>query len=48
MKKVVNYKVEGSTWEEAKTKAFEKIVKKVKEKKKRLKKQSIKLKPQKQ
>lgn len=30
MKKVVNYKVEGSVWEEAKTKAFEKIVKKVK------------------
>lgn len=30
MKKVVNYKVEGKEWEEAKTKAFEKIVKKVK------------------
>lgn len=30
MKKVVNYKVEGTEWEEAKTKAFEKIVKKVK------------------
>ena len=30
MKKVVNYKVEGKEWEEAKTKAFEKVVKKVK------------------
>ena len=30
MKKVVNYKVEGKEWEEAKNKAFEKIVKKVK------------------
>ena len=30
MKKVVNYKAEGKEWEEAKTKAFEKIVKKVK------------------
>lgn len=30
MKKVVNYKVEGKEWEEAKTKAFNKISKKVK------------------
>ena len=30
MKKVVNYKVEGKEWEEAKTLAFEKVVKKVK------------------
>ena len=30
MKKVVNYKVEGKEWEEAKTKAFNKLVKKAK------------------
>ena len=30
MKKVVNYKVEGKEWEEAKDKAFEKVVKKAK------------------